>query len=123
VIVELDTTTGVPPYEQVRDAIERAVADGTLAPGTRLPPVRTLASDLGLAANTVARAYRELEGVGTLVGRGRHGTFVVDRTAAAAGAAESARLAAEAYVDVDRVRALGIDPDAALRLVRIALGR
>jgi len=85
VIVELDTSTGVPPYEQVRVAIERAVAGGELAPGDRLPTVRALAASLGLAANTIARAYRELEAVGVLAGRGRRGTFVADRTVAVVG--------------------------------------
>jgi DNA-binding transcriptional regulator YhcF (GntR family) len=52
---------------------------GSLAPGSRLPTVRALAEDLGLAANTVAKAYRALEDAGLVQGRGRQGTFVADR--------------------------------------------
>ena len=52
------------------------MAQGDLAPGTRLPTVRQLAADLGLAANTVARAYRELEADGVIATYGRKGTFV-----------------------------------------------
>ena len=52
---------------------------GALLPGDRIPPVRTLAEQLDLAPNTVARAYRALEDDGWIVGRGRAGTFVTDR--------------------------------------------
>ena len=59
--------------------IERRVTDGVLQAGDRLPPVRTLAHQVGLAPNTVAAAYRALQSRGILVGRGRAGTFVADR--------------------------------------------
>ncbi len=59
--------------------IERRVADGVLRPGDRLPPVRTLAHQVGLAPNTVAAAYRTLQGRGIVIGRGRSGTFVTAR--------------------------------------------
>jgi len=49
-----------------------------MLPGDRLPTVRGLADTLGLAPNTVARAYRELEAGGWIVGKGRAGTFVAD---------------------------------------------
>jgi DNA-binding transcriptional regulator YhcF (GntR family) len=117
VIITVDTSSPVPPYEQVRTAIEEAIAAGELAPGARLPTVRALAASLGLAPNTVARAYRELEAVGVLDGRGRRGTFVADRAPAAA---SEARAAADAYAA--SVRALGLRPEAALRLARTALG-
>jgi DNA-binding transcriptional regulator YhcF (GntR family) len=117
VIIEVDTSSGVPPYEQVRVAIERAITSGDLDPGTRLPTVRALAANLGLAPNTVARAYRELETLGVLQGRGRRGTFVADPAPAATGAA---RDAAEDFAS--RVRKLGLPPETALRLARTALG-
>jgi len=59
--------------------IERRVADHELLPGDRLPPVRALADELGLAPSTVAAAYRRLGERGIVVGRGRRGTFVSDR--------------------------------------------
>ena len=77
--IAVDPTSGVPPYEQLRSGIARQAADGFLPAGTRLPPVRTLASDLGLAANTVARAYKELEADGVVETLGRRGTFVIDK--------------------------------------------
>ena len=72
----VDPATDVPPYEQVRSQIAAQVADGTLPAGTRLATVRQLAGDLGLAPNTVARAYKELEADGVIATYGRRGTFV-----------------------------------------------
>lgn len=61
------------------EAIERAIGDGTLRRDDRLPPVRELADATGLAANTVASAYRTLNQRGVVVGRGRAGTFIAGR--------------------------------------------
>ena len=72
----LDPGSKVPPYEQLRSTVAGQVADGTLVAGTRLPTVRALAADLGLAVNTVAKAYRALETDGVIETRGRAGTFV-----------------------------------------------
>jgi len=76
VSIVIDTASSVPPYEQLRSQIARQVASGELPAGTRLAPVRQVAADLGLAANTVARAYRELEADGVVSTHGRRGTFV-----------------------------------------------
>ena len=117
----MDITIGVnsatPPYEQVRLRIAELAANGTLPAGTKLPPVRALAAELGLAANTVARAYRELELAGLVQTRGRLGTVV---TARAAGTSTQAQRAAQAYAE--KARALGVPPETALALVRAALG-
>ena len=115
ITIDPDSTTA--PYEQVRTRIAELAADGTLPAGTRLPTVRALATQLGLAPNTVARAYRELETAGLVETRGRHGTLVTSR---AAGTSEQARQAAARYAD--QTRALGIAPDTALALARAALG-
>ena len=72
----VDTSLAEPPYDQVKRQISALVAVGDLRPGDKLPTVRRLAADLGLAPNTVARAYRELEAAGVLDTRGRAGTFV-----------------------------------------------
>jgi GntR family transcriptional regulator len=79
VIVEVDTASAVPVYEQIRAQLSGMIASGSLAAGRRLPPVRQLAADLGLAVNTVARAYRELEAQGLVTSRVRHGTVVAER--------------------------------------------
>jgi DNA-binding transcriptional regulator YhcF (GntR family) len=72
----IDATSPVPPFEQLRTQIAAQVADGQLSRGSKLPTVRQLAVTLGLAANTVARSYRELEADGVVVTQGRRGTFV-----------------------------------------------
>ena len=72
----IDAHCATAPFEQVRLQIAAAVAAGQLSPGTKLPTVRQLAADLGLAANTVARAYRELETDAVIATHGRRGTFV-----------------------------------------------
>jgi DNA-binding transcriptional regulator YhcF (GntR family) len=76
-IITIDETTKQPPYEQIRARITTAIATGEIAKGTRLPSIRQLAGDLGLANNTVARAYRELEIQGLVRSLGRRGTTVV----------------------------------------------
>ncbi|MFC4068496.1 GntR family transcriptional regulator [Actinoplanes subglobosus] len=114
--ITIDPASATPPYEQVRLRIAALAADGDLAAGTRLPPVRQLAGDLGLAVNTVARAYRELEQAGLVETRGRLGTVI---TAKATGTSQQAQRAATAYAE--RTRALGIPADTALALVKAAL--
>lgn len=69
---------GANAAELVAD-VERQIAEGVLRPGDRLPPVRTLADELGLAPNTVAAAYRKLGERGMVVGKGRSGTFIAPR--------------------------------------------
>ena len=72
--VDLDSAT--PAYEQIRAQVSALIALGALEPGSRLPTVPRLAADLGIAAGTVARAYRELEQAGLIVTRRRNGTVV-----------------------------------------------
>jgi DNA-binding transcriptional regulator YhcF (GntR family) len=110
-LVTVDPTSAEPPYEQVRRQVAEGAADGTLAAGHRLPTVRQLATDLGIAANTVAKAYRALETDGVVETQGRRGTFVAARRLDDAEAAD----AAQAYVRAARRRGLSVDE--AVRLV------
>jgi len=112
----VDHSSAVPPFEQVRDGIAAAVRSGELSAGDRLPTVRKLAVDVGLASNTVARAYRELEQAGVVETRGRNGTFVA---ATGPHQAMEAALATAAYAK--RLRELGIGVEEAVTLVRRAL--
>lgn len=114
----VDPHSPTPPYEQVRLQVVELIRAGELPRGSRLPTVRRLAGDLGLAVNTVARSYRELERAGIVETRGRHGTFVA---ATGDGTARAAWAEAEAYAT--RVRQLGVSPAEALRLASEALGR
>ncbi|MFB6721386.1 GntR family transcriptional regulator [Kribbella sp. NPDC056345] len=76
-IISVDPAAAKPPYEQVKEQIDGLIRRGELAQGVRLPTVRQLAGDLGLAVNTVARAYKELEADRMIETRGRNGTFVL----------------------------------------------
>jgi GntR family transcriptional regulator len=105
------------PFEQVRAQLEAHIRGGRLVPGDKLPTVRALAARLGLAANTVARAYKLLEAAGLVETHSRAGTTV----ASGAHAAEAA-LATLAARFVDESRRAGLDDGAALALVRAAQG-
>lgn len=72
----VDDTSPVPPFEQLRSQLTDAIRSGLLHPGTRLPTVRQLAGDLGIAPNTVAKTYKALEDEGLVRGQGRRGTLV-----------------------------------------------
>ena len=115
--LSVDALSASPPYEQIRMQVIEAVRRGALVPGDKLPTVRRLADDLGLAPNTVARSYRALEQDEVIETRGRLGSFV-----AATGDAthKQVQLAAVAYAD--RAKSLGVDPNEALAIVRAALG-
>ncbi|RWZ68717.1 GntR family transcriptional regulator [Labedella populi] len=113
----VDPTSTVAPFEQLRGQILDAVRSGGIAAGTKLPTVRKLAEDLGLAPGTVARAYRELERDEIIETRGRHGTFV-----AATGDPTQRQAQAAATAFAERSRQLGLSPDEAIGYARAALG-
>jgi DNA-binding transcriptional regulator YhcF (GntR family) len=75
----VDDASESPPYRQIVEQIRAAIERGELQPDMPLSPVRQLAGDLGVAPNTVARAYAELQTEGWLVGDGRRGTRVASQ--------------------------------------------
>ena len=77
--ITLGEDDGAAASDRLARAIEGRIHRGSIGPGARLPTVRALAEQLDLAPNTVAKAYRRLEEDGLLEGRGRRGTFVVER--------------------------------------------
>ena len=98
VILQIDPRSAIPPFEQLRQQITTLVLAGTLGPGDRLPAIRQLANDLGLAGGTVARAYRELESDGVVTTHGRHGTIIASAPPQPAPPAQLLR-AARRYAD------------------------
>ncbi|HUN32652.1 MAG TPA: GntR family transcriptional regulator [Trebonia sp.] len=112
-LLVLDPGSSVPPYEQVRSQLAEAIEGGKVLPATRLPTVRRLAGDLGLAVNTVARAYRELELAGLIETRGRQGTFVVGPSS------QAQKLATETAREyLGRMRDLGYDDAESVAIIR-----
>jgi DNA-binding transcriptional regulator YhcF (GntR family) len=114
--IVVDPTAPEAPYEQLRAQIAEQARAGALPVGHRLPTVRGLAQELGLAANTVAKTYRALEADGVIETRGRNGTFV-----AAAGDAADRELAEAAQTFAARARRLGVDRTAARAAAEAAL--
>ena len=122
--LRVDVTSPVPPYEQLREQIAGLIATGLLQAGQRLPPVRQVAADLGLAGGTVARAYRELAQAGLVEGGGRHGTLIRSgiRTLADDQSAQGELSAAADHLAV-LARDLGLSDNAVLAVVRNALAQ
>jgi DNA-binding transcriptional regulator YhcF (GntR family) len=76
-MVVVERNTDEPVYEQIARQIRRLIASGELTPGMPLPTVRTLAADLGINLNTVARAYWRLEEEGFIRIRDRSGAEIM----------------------------------------------
>ena len=74
--IRVDHRTPVPPFEQIRAQLALQVAAGRLVPGERLPPIRSLAAELDVSTNTIARAYRELIHEGIAEAAGSRGTRI-----------------------------------------------
>ena len=116
--IRIDSTSATPPFEQVRAHIAGLIALGELPPGTKLPTVRQLATDVGLATNTAARVYRELDSDGLIVTQGRRGTFVssgITEAGSVSAVAAQARVAASEFTK--RARRLGLSRSEAAQLV------
>jgi DNA-binding transcriptional regulator YhcF (GntR family) len=108
--------TDVPPFEQARAQIAAKIAAGDLPSGARLPTVRAFAAEIGVAVNTAARVYKELEADGLVVTDGRRGTHVSSSSAGA-----DVREAASAYVQACRRH--GLTQAEAVRLVETGWNR
>jgi GntR family transcriptional regulator len=120
----IDPRSGVPIYIQLVDQVKRAVSLGTLSPGEQLPTVKALALDLTVNANTVARAYRELERDRVIETSPGRGSFVRSES----GAAEVRRaihdVGASVLADAVReTRSLGLERAMVRSLFEHALDR
>ncbi len=112
-ILRVDSTQVLPVYEQIRQQVTRMAMTGTLPAGTRLPTIRQLAADLGLAKGTVAKAYELLEFSAVVESKGHRGTFVrpLDDVGDPARATTGLRQAADTFVVA--ARQYGADLDTA----------
>ena len=118
----VDLESPVPVYEQIRSQITELVELGTLDSGARLPTVRQLATDLGVAPGTVARCYQELRLQGVVSGGRRRGTRVA-AVRVLPPAARLSRLADAAARLVGGARRLGADDQEIREAVTAALER
>jgi GntR family transcriptional regulator len=117
--ITVDVGSPVPPFEQIRRQIADYVGSGLLAPGARLPTMRALAADLGVAVGTVGRAYGELEAAGVVASRRRTGTVVTGGPARREPGEDRVRAAAEELAR--QAREDGVDGETVLAMVRAAL--
>src|SRR5262245_63392778 len=116
--LHLSADDGAPIYQQIVQQIRSLVAAGRLAPGEELPPIRVLADQLLVNANTVARAYRELAAAGVLTNRRTAGTYVAaDAPPLARGQCLEA-LTGQIDALLAEARRAGVGADEVLELVR-----
>jgi GntR family transcriptional regulator len=115
-MLTIDARSAVPPFEQLRLQLLEQILSGELPHGAKLPTVRRLADDLGLAPNTVARCYRELEQSGAIETRGRNGTIVAWSPDTAERRLEEAAAALAASA-----RELGVRPGRLREIVEAAI--
>jgi len=121
-LIVIDLSVDEPVYAQIARQIRAQIAAGSLAAGALLPPVRTIASDLGVNLNTVARAYRMLEAEGFVAIEEREGVRVL---APARRADRSAldTLGEELTVLLARMRQAGLSPADIRKRVERELGQ
>ena len=109
ITVRVDDPT--PVYAQVHREGLRLVAVGELTEGDRLPPLRQLARDLGVAPGTVARAYRDLEAAGAVTTRRGAGTRIAAGAAKSVAAGSGDPLAANDTAPIASAVAAGVPLD------------
>ena len=78
-MVQINFSSRVPIYEQIVLGFIKLVSVGAMKSGDRLPPVRSLATELGINPNTVAKAYKELESGGYIYSTVGRGSFLTDK--------------------------------------------
>src|SRR5213592_1840471 len=116
--IHISTNDGVPIYLQVVNQIKYLVASGRLAPGEELPPIRVLAEQLLINPNTVARAYRELEGAGIVEKRRTAGTYVSEQGCPLARRERMKILSARADALLAEAQQMNIDFDDVVKLLQ-----
>ncbi len=106
----LDAKSGLPPYQQLVQQVRHALRLGLLREGDRLPTLKEVVAQLAINANTVLKAYRELEHEGLVAARPGVGTFVT-ATLADTSLAAHGPLRAELRRWLDKARRAGLDDE------------
>src|SRR2546426_510001 len=116
--LHLSPRDGLPIYRQIVNQVKYLVAAGRLGPGEELPPIRTLAEQLVINPNTVARAYLELERAGLVSKRQGSGTYLSDAGSPLKRAERLKLLAERADALVAEARHLEVELDEVLEIIR-----
>ena len=120
-IIKPNPSLGVPIYLQLVEQVKHAIETGALRAGDQLPSIRPLAEELVINANTVAKAYRELEREGVVELRQGAGAFVADTAAAEAAARNFAARRRSSRDTVEQLRARGLSDNEIRRLFEAEL--
>jgi GntR family transcriptional regulator len=121
-IIKPNPSLGVPIYLQLVEQVKHAIETGALRAGDQLPSIRPLAEELVINANTVAKAYRELEREGVVELKQGAGAFVADTARARQGGAERFRGAQPLVAEtVGELRERGLSDDEIRRLFEAEL--
>jgi len=121
-IIKPNPSLGVPIYLQLVEQVKHAIETGALRPGDQLPSIRPLAEELVINANTVAKAYRELEREGVVELKHGAGAFVADTARARQGGGEKFRDAQPLVAAaVEQLRARGWSDEEIRRLFEAEL--
>ena len=116
--LHISSRDGVPIYLQIVNQVKYLVASGRLEAGEELPPIRTLAEQLLVNPNTVARAYRELEQAGIVTMRRTAGTYVSDATSPLARRERLKIVTARVDALLAEARQMNIDTDTIIELIQ-----
>jgi GntR family transcriptional regulator len=122
--LEIDFRSGIPIYLQVVERIKERLAAGLIKPGDQLPTVRSLASDLRVNFNTIARAYRIMDEAGIISTQQGRGTYILETPSPEV----VGSLRAKALEDITRrfiedVERLGVKPEELTKILAEQLER
>lgn len=116
--LSLDESTGVPFYRQIIRQVENAILSGKLKPGDRLPTIRSLAVELKINPNTIARAYGEMELLGIVATQVGSGTYVPEKKPELKDERLSEKIERAVAGFMREISALGLSKEEAVQLIR-----
>ncbi|QQO07447.1 GntR family transcriptional regulator [Breznakiella homolactica] len=114
----LDPSNGIPIYRQIIQQIEHAILSERITPGDRLPTIRSLAVELKINPNTIAKAYGELEIRGILATQVGSGTYVSDKKPIAEEDGRNRRIRELAGRFIQDMKELGVSPGEVINLIK-----
>ncbi len=114
----LDPSNGVPIYRQIIQQVEHAILASRLKPGDRLPTIRSLAVELKINPNTIAKAYGELEIRGILVTQVGSGTYISDKKPAEQDYRKNQRIREIVGRFIQEMGELGVGQEEMLGMIR-----
>ncbi|MDR1108459.1 MAG: GntR family transcriptional regulator [Spirochaetaceae bacterium] len=113
----LDPNNGVPIYRQIIQQVEYAVLSGRMRPGDRLPTIRSLAIELKINPNTIARAYGEMEIRGILITQVGSGTYISDKQPVSEADERERKIQEVLDRFIQEMRDLGVEKEGLIRRI------